>query len=154
VLVEDVDDHALVVTAVDGGPKHPFGVGADLAAKDDLHVGGPAQVEVVGDERLEEAAGVAGRVEHDGAGDLDLAHRALPPVAAIPVRRAQRQRQTSKPTLHEHVDGGRPEPVADRLEPLGSAQAANPLDSSVTASPALAAWRLAHSWPLTQILIG
>jgi hypothetical protein len=87
-----------------------------LRGEDDLHVGGPAKVEVVGNQRLEEPAGVAWRVEHQGAGDLDLPHRALPPVAAIPIRLAQRQRQTSKPALHEDVDGGWPEPVADRLE--------------------------------------
>jgi hypothetical protein len=40
VLVEDVDDHALIVAAVDRGPKHPLGVAADLAAEDDLHVAG------------------------------------------------------------------------------------------------------------------
>jgi hypothetical protein len=58
VLVEDVDDHALVVAPVDGGSEGAGGVAADLAAEDDLHVGGPAKVEVVGDERFEEAAGV------------------------------------------------------------------------------------------------
>ena len=36
----------------------------------------------------------------------------------------------------------------------GSWQAANPLDSSVKASPALRACCLAHSCPLTQIFIG
>ena len=92
VLVEDVDDHALVVMAVDRGPKHPFGGGADLAAEDDLDVGGTADVKVVGDQRLEESAGVAGCVEHDGAGDLDLPHRALPPVAGIAVGLAKGQR--------------------------------------------------------------
>jgi hypothetical protein len=37
---------------------------------------------------------------------------------------------------------------------VGSAQEANPLDSSVKAMPALAACRLAHSWPLIQTLPG
>ena len=36
----------------------------------------------------------------------------------------------------------------------GSWHEANPLDSSVKNRPALAAWRLAHSCPLTQILPG
>jgi hypothetical protein len=36
----------------------------------------------------------------------------------------------------------------------GSSQAANPLDSSVKASPAACAWRLARSCPLSQTLIG
>ena len=36
----------------------------------------------------------------------------------------------------------------------GSSQAANPLDSAVNPSPALPAWRLTHSCPLSQILAG
>ena len=36
----------------------------------------------------------------------------------------------------------------------GSSVAANPLDSSVNPIPVRVAWRLAHSWPLTQTLIG
>ena len=38
--------------------------------------------------------------------------------------------------------------------PAGSSVAANPLDSSVNPIPAWVAWRLAHSWPLIQILAG
>jgi hypothetical protein len=56
------------------GPEGSPGVAADPAAEDDLHVVRAADIKVVGDQRLEEAAGVPGRVEHDGAGDLDLAH--------------------------------------------------------------------------------
>ena len=47
------------------------GVAADAAVDDDLY-GEAADVEVVGDQRLEERLGPAGRVQHDGAGDLDL----------------------------------------------------------------------------------
>lgn len=36
----------------------------------------------------------------------------------------------------------------------GSAQVANPLDSSMKLMPAMVAWRLAHSCPLTQTLTG
>ncbi len=36
----------------------------------------------------------------------------------------------------------------------GSAQVANPLDSSLNPIPAWVAWRLAHSWPLSHTLIG
>jgi hypothetical protein len=36
----------------------------------------------------------------------------------------------------------------------GSSQEANPLDNAVNPIPALAACRLAHSCPLTQILAG
>ena len=74
-LVEHVDDDAAVVAAVDRGAEGSPGVAADPAAEDDLHVVRAADVEVVGDQRLEETAGMAGGVEDDGAGDLDLAHR-------------------------------------------------------------------------------
>ena len=36
----------------------------------------------------------------------------------------------------------------------GSSVVAKPLDSSVNFSPCWVAWRLAHSWPLIQILAG
>ena len=45
-------------------------------------------------------------------------------------------------------------PACSRLQiacrRAGSLAEANPLDTSVKAMPALIAWRLAHSWPLTQ----
>ena len=41
-------------------------------------------------QRLEEGAGVPGLGEHDGARDLDLVHRQLPPVAGSPVGVGQR----------------------------------------------------------------
>ncbi|AFJ35172.1 hypothetical protein W7S_11025 [Mycobacterium sp. MOTT36Y] len=51
------------------------------AFEDELDELRAADVEVVGHQRLEEPAGVPGRVEHQGAGGLDLAHRQLPPIA-------------------------------------------------------------------------
>lgn len=83
VAVEHVEDHAAVVAAVDGGAERAEGVAADASAEDDFDVVGSAEVEVVDDEGFEEAAGVPRLVEHDGAGDLDLAHRGLPPVPGI-----------------------------------------------------------------------
>ena len=133
VLVEDVDDHALVVVAVDRGPKHPFGGGADLAAEDDLHVAGAADVEVVGDQRLEEPTGVAGRVEHQGAGDLDLPHRALPPVAGVAVGLAKGQRQKRQPPLGEHVEVARSQPVTDGLQRGGVIAGGKPVGRSYSA---------------------
>ena len=69
-FVEHVDQDAAVVAAVDRGAEHALGVAADLAGEDDLHVVRPADVQVVGDQRLEEPAGMAGCVEDDGAGLL------------------------------------------------------------------------------------
>jgi hypothetical protein len=53
---------------------------ADAAAEDELDLVGAAEVEVVGHQCLEQAAGPAGDVNDQGAADLDLAHRQLPPV--------------------------------------------------------------------------
>jgi hypothetical protein len=64
----------------------------------------------------EEAAGVPGRVEHDGARDLHLPHGGFPPVAGVPIGGVERHRQLGEPPLHEHVDGARTEPVADVLQ--------------------------------------
>jgi len=78
VLVEDVEHDAAGVRSdrgpVDRGAEHPRGVPVDVAGEDDLDVGGAADVQVVADQCLEEAADPAGRVEDDGAGDLDLPH--------------------------------------------------------------------------------
>jgi hypothetical protein len=66
--------------------------GTHSPTEDDLHLLGTADVEVVGAQCLEEPAGLAGCVEHEGAGDLDLAHGDVPPVARGPVDLGQRQR--------------------------------------------------------------
>jgi hypothetical protein len=116
VAVEDLDEHATVVAAVDGGPEGADGVAADPAAEDDLDVVGPAEVEVVDDEGFEEAAGMSGRVEDDGAGDLDLAHGAFPPVASVTVGAGQWKGEAGQPPFDEEVDGAGAEPVADGLQ--------------------------------------
>src|SRR6185437_15872290 len=64
---------------------------------------GPTEVEVVGDQRFEEPAGVAGGVEDDGAGELDLPHGGLPPVAGVTVGVGEGLRQQRQPALHEDV---------------------------------------------------
>src|SRR2546430_17043789 len=61
-----------------------LGAVTDLTAEDDLDLIGAAHVEVVGHQRLEEAAGVAGGGAHEGGGDLDLAHGGLPPQSRPP----------------------------------------------------------------------
>jgi len=78
---------------------------------------GRGDVEVVGDEGFEEPAGMTGLAEHDGSGDLDLAHRQFPPVTGGVVVLGQRQRQDRDPVLEEGLDGGWAEPVTDALQP-------------------------------------
>jgi hypothetical protein len=99
--------------------KVPGGVAADPPAEDDLHVLRAAQVQVVGDQRLEERPGAVRGVEDDSAGDLDLPHRAFPPVPGIAVLAAERHRDPVHPPPGEHLDGARLEPVADLLQRSG-----------------------------------
>ena len=80
--------------------------------KDDLDVVGLTEVEVVGDERFEEPAGVTGCVEDDGAGKLDPPHGGLPPVAGV----GERLRQQRQPALDENVDHARAQSVTDLLQ--------------------------------------
>ena len=90
---------------------------------------GPSDTDVVGDERLEEAPRPARVVEDQGAGDLHLAHRQLPPVAGGAVGGTERDRDHRRPPVEERLRVGRPETVADRLQPGRSGQAAKPLAS-------------------------
>src|SRR6266568_8441369 len=141
------------------GPKDPgaeglFGGGADLAGEQDGDLGGAADAEVVGHQGLKEAAGAAWVVEDDRAAHLDLAHGQRPPVAPRTVGVGQRGRDLGHPAVEEALDLGRAEPVADRLQLLGQLAGSKPLASSVTARPALAACRLAHSCPLSHTLAG
>jgi hypothetical protein len=115
VPVEGVDDDAVVV-AVDRGAEDALGGAADLPVEDDLHVVRPADVEVVRGQGLEERPGMAGGGEGDGLGDLDLAHRDVPPVAGFAVGAGERQRQPRLPAFGEHPDLAGAEPVADLLQ--------------------------------------
>ncbi|MGH3267907.1 MAG: hypothetical protein ACRDN1_02385, partial [Trebonia sp.] len=120
VLVEDVQDHAAGVgadgRAVDGGAEGAGGIALDAPPEDDLDAGGPADVEVVRDESLEEEPGAAGGVEHDGPGCPGLPHRALPPVAGVAVGGPERHGDAVHPALGEDLDGAGLQPVADLLQ--------------------------------------
>ena len=99
------------------GLEHPAGFGAaGTALEDDLGAFGAADVEVVGDQGLEERPGVTGGGEHQGAGDLDLAHGQLPPEPGRLVSSGERDRQPRHPPGEEHADGAGLQPVADGLQ--------------------------------------
>jgi hypothetical protein len=53
------------------------------------------------------------------AGDLDLAHGDVPPVARGPIRVGQRQWQPRPPAFAEHPDRPRPKAIADLLQTGG-----------------------------------
>jgi hypothetical protein len=108
---------------------------------------GRPMARVVGDQRLEEPAGPLRRVEDDGAGDLDLAHRQLPPVPRPLIERAERQRQPVQPPLGEGLDHRGAEPVADVLqggrviargEPVGQLAVADPGLNALALGPLVA----------------
>jgi hypothetical protein len=153
VLVEDVDGD-LHAAGHDLGGEAARGVFADAAAEDELDLVGAAEVKVVGDQRLKERPGLAGGVQDQGAGHLDLAHRQLPPGAGGLVGQAERGGDAGQPAVEEALEVGFTEPVADRLqggwvvaagEPVGQLGEGQPLDNGLA---------LAHSWPLTHTLAG
>jgi hypothetical protein len=77
--------HDAVGVAVDRSAEDTFRGRAHLPVEDDLPVVRAAQIEVVGGEGFEERTGMPWGGEGDGLGDLDLAHRDIPPVAGIAV---------------------------------------------------------------------
>ena len=118
VLVEDVDDdvHA---TRDHPGRKRAVGVGSDPTTEDQLHFVGAAQIEVVGNECLEEAAGPSGCIEHQGARDFDLAHRELPPVASLLIGGIQWCGDNRHPAIEEGLEVGRAGSITDGLQASG-----------------------------------
>jgi hypothetical protein len=81
---------------------------------------------------------------------IEVSHQYPPSRSAWSKGSGSRAHQRSRNTLI--VPG--PSRSQMTCNPAASVQEANPLDSSVKPIPALAAWRLAHSCPLTQILPG
>src|SRR3954449_5816971 len=136
VLVADVDGD-INAAGDDPGSEDAGRRGQDLPAEDDLDLLRPTEVEVVGNQRFEERASVAGLVEHDRAGDLDLPHRQLPPVPVHPISLAEWHRQAGQPAVEESLDVGRAEPVADRLEPLRVGAGGEPVRQRGPADPGL-----------------
>jgi hypothetical protein len=137
VLVEHVDGDGVGVP-VDRGLEGAGGLSsARVAFEDELDVLGAAEVEVVGHQRFEEGSGVAGGVQHDGAGGLDLPHGQLPPVPGVTVGGRKRQRQPRDPAFEEHPDRARAEPVADRLQGGGIVGGGEPVGQGGEPDPCL-----------------
>src|SRR6266508_3143195 len=115
VLVEDVDgDVGAAGDDLDGKlAGRAFG---DPAVEDDLHLIGASQIQVVSDDSLEESAGSARGVEHDGARYLDLTHRQLPPIARRTISGGERGRDDRSPTVEEGLEVGGAETVTDLLQ--------------------------------------
>ena len=142
VLVEDVDGHAVrrVMTLVLNTPGwRGAGRLRTCAAEDDLDVVRAAEVEVVGDQRLEERPGMARRrsntmVRETSTWRIDSSHQ----YPASLVGGGERQREPAPATAAKNtsiVPGCSRSQIA--CSPAGSSQEANPLDSSVKPMPGL-----------------
>jgi hypothetical protein len=153
VPVEDVDGH-LNAPGDDLGGEAARGVLADAAAEDELDLVGAAEVEVVGHQCLEEAAARRGtsktRVRLTSIWRIDSSHQDPAAWSARPSGVGMRASQRSK----KRWLSASPSRSQIACKAAGSSQLANPLASSVKASPWAAAWRLAHWWPLTHTLAG
>jgi hypothetical protein len=90
---------------------------AHLAGEHERDLLGAAYVDVVGHQRFKEAARAARVVEDERAGDLDLAHRELPPVACTPIIDGERCRDHAHPTVEERLHVAGVKAVAELLQP-------------------------------------
>ena len=117
VLVAELDLH-LGTRSEHASAEQMVASTTDLPGEHGGDLMGTADADVVGDEGLEEAAGPPGVIEHQRAGDFDLAHRQLPPIAGCPVGGGERDRDGGDPPVEEtlHVVGA--EAVADALQPV------------------------------------
>ena len=88
---------------------------------------GATEVEVLADHRLEEVTALDRLVEDLGATDFELPDAQPMFVAGRPVGGRQGPGQMRAPAVEEALHVGRPEAIADRLEPAGSSQARKPL---------------------------
>ena len=153
VLVEEVDRN-LGPAGDDLGRERPRRRALDPSIEDQGDLVGPTEVEVVGDERLEEGPSRRGasktivRATRPGASRV--------PTSSRPPGRPDRAGSAGGPSSARRSArsglgrGGRTGPGGRP----GLRSAAKPLASSVNASPAAGAWRLAHSCPFSQTLAG
>ena len=110
-------DGDLVGAVQQPGGEGPRGLAGDPGGEDDLGVLGQAQVHVAGQQLLKDGPDPARVVEDQGAGDLDLPHRQLPPAAVVTVGGGQRQRDAVHPVLEEHPQRPGLDHVAQLLQP-------------------------------------
>ena len=118
------------------GAKRARGGPDDLALEQQLDPVGPAEVEVLADDLLEELPAAQGPVEDLGAADLQLQDRQPVAEAGGRVGRRQGQRQLPGPAPKQGLDVGRAQTVAEppAARP-GRAQRRKPLSSAVKAIP-------------------
>ena len=117
-LVVDVQrgNHAL---GDDAGAKPPRGAPGDAPLEDQLHLIGPADIEVLANHFLEEHPAGDGPVQHLGERELRLQDRQVVAIAGRPVSAGKRMRQPAQPFPEQRIDLLGTERVAQRLHALG-----------------------------------
>ena len=94
-----------------------LGIALHAASEQHRHRGWSANADVVGHQGLEQGACSSRCVEHDGAGDLDLTHAELPPVASLAIGACERTGDADNPIVEECLELGRTESITDGLQP-------------------------------------
>ena len=104
-------------SAVGGGPS------LHLATKDQLHLFGTAQINVLANDLLEKAPAMDRAVPNLSEGELHLENRNVVAVAGLAVLGAEGVRQTGQPLAKHRLDllGGQPlaQPLSPRHVPAG-----------------------------------
>ena len=99
------------------GAKPPRGAPANAPLEDQLHLTGPADIEVLANHFLEERAPGHRPVQHLGERELRLQDRDVVAVARRPVRRRERMRQPAQPLPQQRIDLLGRQSFAQRLRP-------------------------------------
>ena len=76
----------------------------ELTGEHERYLFGAANADVVGDEGLEETPRSTRVVEHEGAGDFDLAHRELVVIASCQILVGEWHRDHGRPAPEEPLD--------------------------------------------------
>ena len=124
----------------------------DPPLEDQLHVIGPADVEVLADHFLEEDAAGGGTVEDLGQGELSLKDRNVVAIAGCSILGREGVRDARQPLPEQRVDLVGRESIAELLQSSGIVQLRTPLSRASKGIPSLASCRLTYSWPLMHSL--
>ena len=106
-------------------------------SKDQLHVIGPADVEVLADHFLEEDAAGGGTVEDLGQGELSLKDRNVVAIAGCSILGREGVRDARQPLPEQHVDLVGRESIAELLQSSGIGAAQNAIVQGLEGYPFL-----------------
>src|SRR5580704_2578987 len=113
------------------------GASADTAVKDQLHLAGPTDVQVLADYLFEEHSARYRPVQHLRQRELRLENRDLVAVTCLAIAHAVGMRQQSQPFPQQGVDLLRAESIADGLKSFRIIAAQDSIIESVESDPLL-----------------